>query len=195
MEMKMKPALVAALALSASTFALPALAQMNLSAFYVGATVGQSEFKNACEGTTGSCDEKDTAWRLLAGYQVNRNFAVEAGYHDLGEAKASGAGVSASIKTKVWELVAVGMLPIANQFSAYGKLGGYHAKSEGTSNIGASADENNNGVTWGVGVQWDAIPNLGARLEWQQYHDVGGDSLGGKDNVNVISVGAIWRFR
>src|SRR3954464_10301598 len=27
--------------------------------------------------------------------------------------------------------------------SVYGKLGGYHAKSEGTSNIGASADENN----------------------------------------------------
>jgi len=191
----MKSAVIAAVALTASAFALPAAAQMNLSAFYVGATVGQSEFKNACDGTTGSCDDKDTAWRILLGYQLNRNFAVEAGYHDLGKAEASGAGVTASIKTKIWELVAVGMLPVANQFSVYGKLGGYHAKSEGTSNIGVSADENNNGVTWGVGGQWDPMANLGVRLEWQQYHDIGGDSLGGKDNVNVISVGALWRFR
>lgn len=48
---------------------------------------------------------------------------------------------------------------------------------------------------WGVGGQWDAMASLGVRLEWQQYHDVGGDSLGGKENINVISVGALWRFR
>jgi OmpA-OmpF porin, OOP family len=192
--MKMKSAILA-VAFAASTFALPAVAQMNMSAFYVGATVGQSKFKNACDGTTGSCDDKDTAWRILAGYQLNRNFAVEAGYHDLGEAKASGAGVNASISTKLGELLAVGMLPIANQFSLYGKLGGYYAKSEGTSNVGVSADEKNSGLTYGAGAQWDPMANLGVRLEWQQYHDVGGDSLGGKDNIDVLSVGAIWRFR
>jgi OmpA-OmpF porin, OOP family len=191
--MHMKSAVIA-IALGASVFALPAAAQVNMSSVYVGATVGQAEFKDACSGVSVSCDDKDTAWRLLAGYQINRNFAVEVGYHDLGEAKASAGGVNASIKATAWELLGVGILPIANQFSAYGKLGVYYAKSEGTSNVGASADETNTGLTWGVGAQWDVIRNLGLRLEWQQYRDVGGESLGGEDPINVLSIGAIWRF-
>lgn len=175
----MKSARLAVAALAASAFALPAAAQMNMGAFYVGATVGQAEFKDACSGVSVSCDDKDTALRLLAGYQFHRNFAVEVGYHDFGEAKASGGGTNVSIKAHAWELVGVGMLPIVAQFSAYGKLGAYYAKSEGISNVGLAADETNTGLTWGLGAQWDATRNLGVRLEWQQYRDFGGDSLGG----------------
>src|SRR6267143_1528389 len=48
-----------------------------------GGTVGQAEFKDGCRGLAG-CDNKDTAWRILGGYQFNRYFAAELGY-DLGE--------------------------------------------------------------------------------------------------------------
>src|SRR6266850_2576148 len=82
MESNMKSA-VAVLAITAAAFALPAAAQLNTSAFYVGATIGQSKFKNSCTGLPAgfSCDEKDTAWRLLGGYQFTPNIAAEFGYH------------------------------------------------------------------------------------------------------------------
>src|SRR5437870_8660702 len=96
---RMKSA-IAVFAVTASAFALPAAAQMNMSAFYVGASIGQSKFKNGCSG----CDDKDTAWRLLAGYQFHPNFAAELGYHKLGEASGSGA----TAKATAWELVGLG---------------------------------------------------------------------------------------
>jgi opacity protein-like surface antigen len=85
------------------------------------------------------------------------------------------------------------VLPV---LSIYGKLGGYYAKTELSSNIPGvgGADDNNTGLTYGVGVQWDALPNLGVRAEWQRYDNVGSDTTGEGD-INVISVGAIWRFR
>ena len=87
----MKKSTVAVLGLAASVFALPAAAQMNMSAFYVGATLGQSKFKDLCNGVGGgiSCDNKDTAWRILAGYQFTPNFAAEVGDVTLGEPLAA----------------------------------------------------------------------------------------------------------
>jgi OOP family OmpA-OmpF porin len=179
-------------------FALPAAAQVGMSSVYVGATVGQSEYKDACGNIAAgvSCDEKDTAWRILAGYQINRNFAAEIGYHDLGESKASFGSTSGSIKVKAVELVGIGAFPVLPVLSIYGKIGGYYAKTELSSNIPGvgSADDNNTGLTYGAGVQWDVLRNLGLRLEWQRYDDVGSDSTGEGD-INVISVGALWRFR
>jgi len=103
--------------------------------------------------------------------------------------------VSASAKSKAWELVGVGMLPFANQFGAYGKLGGYRATSDLSSNIGGGGSDTNTGLTYGAGLQWNPTLPLGLRLEWQRYHNVGGDNTGGKDDIDVLSLGALWRFR
>jgi OOP family OmpA-OmpF porin len=185
--------LIAAVGLTAAAFALPAAAQMNTSAFYVGATVGQSKFKDSCTGLPAgvSCDEKDTAWRILGGYQINRNFAAELGYHNFGETKASGGGVTASVKASVWELVGVGLFPVANQFGIYGKLGAHHGEAELTSNVGVSGKDTGNGWTFGGGVQWDVMPALGLRAEWQRYRKIGGED----NDLDVLSLGGIWRFR
>ena|SRR5438128_151117 len=188
---------VAVLGLATSVFALPAAAQMSMSAFYVGATVGQSKFKDACSGAGAgvSCDDKDTAWRLLAGYQFNPNFAAELGYHNFGETKATLGTLSETIKSNAWELVGVGLWPFANQFGAYGKLGGYRAESKDSSNFAAGGKDTNTGLTYGAGLQWNIMQSLGLRGEWQRYHNVGGTNTGGKDNIDVLSLGAVWRFR
>src|SRR5947207_8518941 len=98
-------AAVAVPGIPAAAFGLPAAAQMNMSAFYVGATVGQSKFKDSCTGLPAgfSCDEKDTAWRILGGYQFSPNFAAELGYHNFGETKASGGGLEVKDKASAWE--------------------------------------------------------------------------------------------
>jgi OOP family OmpA-OmpF porin len=188
----MKSAIVV-LGLTAAAFALPAAAQMNTSAFYLGATVGQSKFKDGCTGLPAgvSCDEKDTAWRILGGYQFSPNFAAEFGYHNLGELKASSPGFSATEKASVWELNGVGLFPVANQFSLYGKLGVHHGEAKLDSSLG-SAKDTGNGWTGGFGGQFDVTRALGVRAEWQRYFRVGGDS---DNKIDVLSLGAIWRFR
>jgi len=184
---------IAVFAVTASAFALPAAAQMNTSAFYVGASIGQSKFKDTCSGLPAgvSCDEKDTAWRILGGYQFSRNFAAELGYHNLGEVKASGAGFTETDKATVWELVGVGLFPVMNQLSLYGKLGLHHGELKADSNLG-SAKETGNGWTGGLGLQYDVMPALGLRAEWQRYAKIGGVS---DAKADVLSIGAVWRFR
>lgn len=163
-----------AVGIAAATLGLPAAAQTTDTGFYVGANIGQSKLKDGCSG----CDDKDTAWRFLGGYQLNRNFAAEVGYTNLGEFGAT--------KVNAWELVGVGLFPLGNQFGIYGKLGGHHSE------VKDGGSESGNGLTYGAGVQYDLSPNLGLRGEWQRY-----DKLAGISDLksDVLSVGAVWRFR
>jgi OOP family OmpA-OmpF porin len=171
--------------------AAPAVAQDQ--GFYIGATLGQSKAKDGCEDVSGSCDEKDSAWRILGGYQFNKNLAVEFGYTDLGEVSGDETGFGPfSVETTVMELVAVGSWPFANNFSAYGKLGMYRGDTD-ASGGGFSVSESNTDLTYGIGLRWDFTKNLGARLEYQVYSDVGGGDIGESD-AEVISLGVIWKF-
>lgn len=174
----------ALLAVAAFAFAGSAAAQPSLSSVYVGATIGQAELKDACSGVAG-CDEKDTAWRILGGYQFNRYFAAELGYHNLGEASAPGGETEAT----AWELVGVGAYPLVNQLSVYGKLGVYRGELEGP-----SAEETNTDLTYGLGLQYDVLKNVGVRGEWQRYNKMGGGALVETD-VDVLSVGVVYRFQ
>jgi len=184
----------------AAVMAVPAVSMAQARAdtgWYVGITLGQSDFKNIdCSGF--SCDKKDTAVRILGGYQINRNFAAELGYHDLGKLTASAPGASVEVKANAWELVGIGAWPVANQFSVYGKLGIYRGQARASASLtglgSGSRMEPNTDLTYGLGVQYDLNRELGIRVEWQRYDKLGGDSIGGSFNVDVLSVGAVWRF-
>ncbi len=187
---------VAVLGVIASLSALPAAAQVNGQAFYGGVTIGQSTFKESCTGFAPgvSCDENDTALRVLGGYQFTPNFAAEIGYHDFGQTEASAGGARATIKANAWEPLGVGRLPVAPQLGLYGKLGAYAGEAKLDSNFGASATDTNTGLTFGGGLQWDVQRQLGLRVEWQRYRDLGGNNAGHGD-IDVLSIGGIWRFR
>src|SRR5438309_5844075 len=124
-----KKVLLAAM-LGAAVMAAPAVSMAQArgdTGWYAGITVGQTDVKDVdCGGL--SCDKKDTAFRILGGYQINRNFAAELGYHDLGKVKATAPGASLDVKANAWELVGIGAWPVANQFSVYGKLGLYRGE-------------------------------------------------------------------
>jgi OmpA-OmpF porin, OOP family len=172
--------------------------------FYAGAALGQVQHKDTCEDANISCDDKDTAWKILAGYQFNRHLAVEAGYADLGKSSASGvvSGVtaSASFEVTAWELVGIGSFPVMDRLSLYGKLGVYRAETEarGTASVpGITATTNekdtNSDVTFGFGARYDITRNLGVRAEWQRYRKVGGDDTGEAD-IDLFSLGLMYRF-
>lgn len=196
--MKFWHAAAASLALG---FAGPAIAQSPNMGWYIGGSFGQSQFQDACEGISGpgiSCDEKDSAWKIFGGYQLNRNFAIELGYTNLGETSASEAGVSVAAEASAFELVGIGFLPLADRFSAYGKVGLYRAESEGRLIIpglgSGSIDESNTDLTYGFGLKFDISRNLALRGEWQRYSEVGGGDLGGEADIDVLSVGLMYRF-
>ena len=178
---------------SALAFSAPAAAQD--TGFYAGFHLGQATLKDFCSGLSGpgiSCDEKDTSWKILGGYQFNRNLALELGYADLGEATIAGPGIGGTLEATAFEVVAVGMLPVMDKFSLYGKIGIYRGDTE-ANGLGGSASETNTDLTFGVGARFDFTRNLGVRAEWQKYQDMGGGVIGEGD-VDVVSVGLLWRF-
>jgi OmpA-OmpF porin, OOP family len=150
----------AAMAVSACAFAQ----QPATTGFYIGAEVGNTDLDGA---------DDDIGFKFLGGYQFHRNIAAELGYgllYDKGGAEV-----------KALELVAVGMFPIANQFSLIGKLGLANVDVE----VAGSSDDKTE-LTWGLGVQYDFSRNLGVRALWQRYET---------DNaVDFLAVGVTWKF-
>jgi OOP family OmpA-OmpF porin len=187
---------VSGLALSSGAFAQ---AKNTETGFYIGASVGQSTADCDTSGTTLSCDDTDTAYKVFGGYKFNKNLAVEAGYAPLGEVNASGGGVNITAEANVWDLVAVGMLPLGNNFSIFGKLGVYNGKVEVSSNVpGISGDKTTTDLTYGLGAQFDFTRNLGIRGEWQRYASAKTPSIAGsgedKTDIDVLSLGVLWKF-
>ena len=177
--------------------ATPAAAQW--TGFYAGGSIGQLHAKSACDGVSGpgvSCDDKDTAWRVLAGFQMSPYFAVEAGYTDLGEVRASGPGGTVSAEATAMEILGIGTLPVADKLSVYGKFGLYRGEVDGRANtftVTGTASESNTDLTYGFGMRFDITRQAAIRFEWQRYPDIGGPETG-EDDVDVIGIGAIVKF-
>jgi OOP family OmpA-OmpF porin len=196
-----KAAVAAALAL----FVSPSFAQSALggpdSAWYVGASVGQSKSPDFCGLAFGfgTCDGTDTAYGIFAGYKVNKNLAMEFGYHQLGDVSLNAPGTTLTFKTETYDLVALGMLPVADRLALYGKLGIYYGKVKGSTNIpGSGISGAGNDLTYGVGGQYDITDTLGIRLEWQKYNNVPVASFIGiplSIGYEVTNLAAIWRFK
>ena len=146
------------------------------SGFYLlgGAGRARSEFR-----CTTTCESRDTTWAAYAGYQFNRHFALEAGYGDLGKLTVSGnlgaVPVFTRFETTFVEVDAVALAPFTDTFSAFLKLGMYHYNTDAQQSGGVSNTSSAKGTefTLGLGFQYMFTPNLGARLEWQRYNDVG----------------------
>ena len=162
------------------------------------AAISARRYRNTCDELGGSgitCDDSDTGFRILGGYQLNRSFALELAYTDLGEVSASGGGGTASAEASAFEVV-VGTLPLAERFSLYGKAGVYRGEVDAridTVLVSGSASESNTDLTFGAGVRFDFSPRAALRVEWQRYPDMGGDETG-EDDIDFLSVGVIFRF-
>ena len=179
--------------IAAALFALPAAAQER--GWYAGVSVGNSKWKEACDGLPAgiSCGDTTTSWKVIGGYQVNRNFAAEIGYTNrLSESTANGAGLTDEIKSSALELVAIPSYPIGD-FSLFAKLGMYVAQTEEKTNFAGDRSANTSDLTYGLGIGYQFHRNLSARLEWQRYSKVGGGDIGTAD-VDVMNVGLLYRF-
>ena len=86
--------------------------------YYIGGNVGQSHLKDDSPLGTDT-DRSDTGYKFYGGYQFNPNFALELGYTGLGKFEAP----SGDVKARGLYLDAVGLVPLAPQWSALGRIG------------------------------------------------------------------------
>lgn len=158
--------------------------------FYAGITLGNGK-PNVTPTALAVSKSSSFIYGGLAGYQYNRNLAVEVQFTGVGKA-TDVAGNTA--KADALSLTAVGLLPLNESFELLGKLGVASAKtttSAGATNLGASRT----GLTYGIGAQYNVTKNLGLRLVWDRYA-VATSNAGVKTNANanVVAVAAVYKF-
>ena len=204
-------AVIAALAVLASP-----LASADDTGWYAGANVGRSKAKiddpriNAAllrGGFASSSivdDDRATGFKLFGGYQFNRYFALEGGYFDLGKFGYTATTVPAGtlrgdIRLKGLNLDTVGILPLTDKLSAFGRVGVAYASARDTfRGTGAvlvrnpTANKREANIKFGVGMQYAFTDALAMRVEAERYRV--NDAVGNRGDVDLVSLGLLYRF-
>ncbi|HEY1772527.1 MAG TPA: outer membrane beta-barrel protein [Gammaproteobacteria bacterium] len=170
--------------------------------WYVGVDLGQSKYDMvnsyvtslgqglAEDGLPNNTSESDTAtaYGVDVGYQFMRYFAVEGGYVDFGSATgdvnitlAPPGDAHVSFHAKGETLFAVGILPVSDNFSLFGKLGILAYSQDGAGSVSVESTSqalqsgSHNGTTTGIGVgaNFDFNSQFGLRLGFTRFHSVG----------------------
>jgi len=186
------------------------------SAWYVGGNLGLSTsviadnrvkstlLANGLTMTAISNDEEDFGYKVFGGYRFGRNLAIEAGMFDLGSfgyiASTFPLGTrSGQLDVKGLNIDLVGMLPMTENLSGLGRLGIQRATTEGTfAGTGAvivadpSTKETEASYKFGFGAQYALSHKTALRAEVERFRI--DDTVGHDGDVNLFSVGLIYRF-
>jgi OOP family OmpA-OmpF porin len=161
---------------------------------------------------TGSASDSSSGLKFFVGYNFNKYMALEVFYTDLGEFKTTASftgGVNSvslveSYKTSGFGVAGLGMWPINNSFSLFGKLGiiSWNMKYQATfsdtvitisDTVSASASSVS--PLFGIGAQFDFLERFGIRVEYERYFSIGDSNTSGdKFDIDLISVSGIVRF-
>jgi OOP family OmpA-OmpF porin len=187
------------------------------SAWYIGAGVGKSrafidntEYYNAVSRSAGriltdTVDNKDTGGKLFAGKQFNRNFAAEISYFDFGKfnygvTTANSGTVNREIGVRGAALDLIGILPMTQRFSLYGKVGAQLAmvKENFSGNRSYALDPNPNprrkevNLKAGLGIEYKFTEALSTRFEIERYRLK--DGLENRADLNFASVNLVYKL-
>lgn len=149
-------------------------------------------------------DHHDNGYKLFAGYQLNNNFALEAGYFDLGQfgsraVKGQEGSLKTRAKTRGFNVDLVGSLPMTEKLSAFARAGAhyYEAKDRFQGGDGYVVSdvhrrERDVDFKWGGGLQYDFTQKFAMRLEAERYAI--NDVMGNNGKISMYSLGALYRF-
>ena len=157
--------------------------------FYVGGGFGQAVWRPGCPGTAPDCDDTNPSAHVLAGYQLRRHLAAEAAFTNYGKV----TGPNVEVKGRGWDASGIAGVAFGQSGLLYGRLGVYRGNLKGGGQL-HGRQEDNYGVTYGAGVQFDWVSNLGLRGEWRRFPGAGGSQIPDTD-IDILSVSALWRFR
>ncbi len=159
-------------------------------------------------GSSTTGDETDIGFKLYGGYRFNRNFAVEGGYTDLGKFTAHSVITAGGSGTADWEwdgysidVAALGIFPVNERFEIFGRAGlgiwnldfSFTASGPGGTGIASDSDS---GVSplLGFGAALNINPQIGVRVEYERHFKVGGDDTAGDSDIDLISLGVLFKF-
>lgn len=186
--------------------------------WYAGASAGPTKALDLSSGAinqalagqglsvaTTTVDSTSTGWKLYGGRRLGGNFAVEAGYADLGRYDFSGqvvtdpGTVDARLRANEWFLAGVASWPLAPlELHARFGMGYWHAKLNASGAFGGAGVANTSASGWGtifgVGVQYALSPQWSARLEWERYMKVGKAAVTGRTDIEMWSLGLVYQF-
>ncbi len=148
---------------------------------YIGGSFGQSS-------VDASGYNKPTAYKLFGGLR-NKNFGIEAGYHNLGKFSIPTIFGDANTTVKGFEISGVGFLPLNEKFELFAKVGAFAWNVDSTvSSLNLSASDSGTDLTYGLGAEFKVMQDFSLRAEYQKFVKIS-DS-----DVSSISLGAAYRF-
>lgn len=182
---------------------------------YLGLGVGQSQsqiedsyttnslLKSSNSPASFSSERQDTAYKVFGGYQFHKNFALEAGYFNLGKftyaTSAPGGTLNGKYEIEGVNVDLVGTMPLSPKWSALARVGVQHANTRtGFSGPGypASASQDNssriNNVKVGLGLQYEITPSVLLRGEAERFRVR--DGIANNGDVNYYSMSLVFPF-
>ncbi|MDP3171523.1 MAG: outer membrane beta-barrel protein [Polaromonas sp.] len=198
-----------------------AIAQDETTGPYIGGNIGRTraDFNNdsinrtlSGQGLTARSSTEDnsgTGYKLFGGYQLNRNFAVEGGYFDLGKSSYTVNATrntdnvpgtfNGETRVRGLNLDLVGMLPVSDRFSVFGRIGAAYAQSRASFNSTGSVPvnpsntrKNDTNLKVGLGMQYAITEALALRAELERYRI--NDPVRNRGHIDMASVGLVYRF-
>ena len=155
--------------------------------------------------TTGMTrDDKGNGFKLFGGYQFNRNFAIEAGYFNLGKFSFSSTtqpagSLNGEIKLQGLNLDLVGTLPLTGGLSLIGRVGAQASsardKFSGTGAVNVlNPNPSKRAASYklGAGLQYEVSPSFLVRAEGERYRI--NDAVGNRGDINMVSVSLVFPF-
>ena len=163
--------------------AAPAHAQE--SGFYVGAGVGEATDEISDVGFKDS----DTAFKVFAGYAVNKYFAAELAYVDAGTFEDNLGSLNVQLSPTGVIASLVGSLPLGESFSLFGKLGYAFSETDQTIRQGNFRDtdgESSEDFAYAAGAALH-FGKFTLRAEYEVVDVSGGD-------FDAVFVNALFKF-
>lgn len=148
--------------------------------------------------------EKDVGYKLFLGYKLNKNLAIEGGAFTLGEFGYMAemnpvATMRADARMLGLNVDLVGIMPLGDKFSLFGRVGAIYAQTRDQFSGGGpviinpfNASESEASYKYGAGMQYDVNPSLGLRLEAERYRI--DDAIGSDGDIDMVSLGFVYRF-
>lgn len=195
----MKLSILAAAAVAASSFALPALAQSALDGGhpYVGLGAGMSKVNAGCADGV-SCDRTDTAIKLYGGWELPNHFAGELTYFDLGKFKANNGTDSTEAKGSYWGIGGAWRPVFGNGWGGVARVGAAYTEGKvdySIAGVNGSETRNDWHPYYGLGVNYEISKGIKLEAAWDNTQ-ISTRALGASSTnyVNSYTLGASFAF-
>lgn len=156
---------------------------------YVVASLGSSKLDVNCAATA-TCDTRGTGLKLLGGYKLTPNFAIEGGYLDFGKAKGADADGEATLKAAgfgVGGAFHYGLTPDWNVVARLGVVSMTAEISQGPVSVKDSGTQAYGGL--GIGYKIAPKVSLDASYDFSK-----ADFFEAKFNTNMLGIGLTVAF-